>query len=104
MKTVTLITAAALVLTTLPSFAQELVPAHDAFSAASIRTRADVQAELHAALTSGWRPAQGEVIDMIQPPDRISTLTRADAHAELLGAVARGERQTFGEVSPGPTL
>jgi hypothetical protein len=55
-----LITAAAIALTTVTSFAQEATPAPEFDNFVSTRTRAEVRAELQAALASGWRPSQGE--------------------------------------------
>ncbi len=97
MKTITFFTAAALTLTTLPTFAQELYPEVEAFQASSTRSRADVKAELQAALDSGWRPPQGEYLDIGTPPGQTSMLTRADVRADLQAALDSGWRPAQGE-------
>jgi hypothetical protein len=97
-----LITAAAIALTTVTSFAQEATPAPEFDNFVSTRTRAEVRAELQAALASGWRPSQGEASYAPELQRTVSTRTRAEVRAELLAAIANGERLSYGEASPDP--
>lgn len=94
-----LITAAAIALTTLTSFAQEATPAPEFDNFVSTRTRAEVRAELQAALASGWRPSQGEASYAPELQHTVSTRARAEVRAELLAAIATGWRPSQGEVS-----
>ena len=96
----TLITAVALTLTSLASFAQEATPAPE-FNFVSMRTRAEVRAELQAALASGWRPA-GEASDAPEQRAYAKARTRDEVRGELRAAVARGERLSYGEAGPDP--
>jgi hypothetical protein len=95
-----LITAAAIALTAVTSFAQEATPAPEFDNFVSTRTRAEVRAELQAALASGWRPLQGEASYAPELQRTASTRTRAEVRAELLAAIANGERLWYGEASP----
>jgi hypothetical protein len=97
-----LITAAAIALTTLTSFAQEATPAPEFDNFVSTRTRAEVRTELQAALASGWRPSQGEASYAPELQRTVSTRTRAEVRAELMAAIANGERLSYGEASPDP--
>lgn len=92
----TFITAAAIALFALPGFAQEATVFDDTF--ASSKSRAEVRAEVMAALARGERLSYGEHNPQ---PYRASssTLTRADVHAEVLAALARGERLSYGEAN-----
>lgn len=98
----TFITAVALTLTTFASFAQEASPAPEFDNFVSTRTRADVRAELQAALASGWRPAQGEASDAPEQRSAASTRSRAEVNAELQAALASGWRPSQGEASNYP--
>jgi Domain of unknown function (DUF4148) len=98
----TFITAAALALATLTSFAQEATRAPEFDNFVSMRTRAEVRAELQAALAAGWRPSQGEASYAPEFGKTSSTRTRADARAEVAAAIARGERLSYGEAGPDP--
>lgn len=99
----TFITAAALTLATLSSFAQEATPAPEFDNFVSTRTRAEVRAELQAALASGWRPAQGEAGSAPEQRNLISTRSRSSVVAELQAALASGWRPSQGEASNAPT-
>lgn len=98
----TFITAVALTLATLTAFAQEATRAPEFDNFVSMRTRAEVRAELQAAIASGWRPSQGEASNAPEFERSFSTRTRADARGEVLAAIARGERLSYGEASPDP--
>lgn len=98
----TLITAVALTLTTLTSFAQEATPAPEIDNFVSTRTRAEVQAELRAAIADGWQSSQGEASRAPEMENFVSTLTRAEVRGELMAAIARGERLSYGEAGDGP--
>lgn len=95
-----LITASVLSLVTLTSFAQEATRAPEFDNFVSMRTRAEVRAELQAALAGGWRLSQGEASYAPEFEKIASTRTRADARAEVLAAIARGERLSYGEAGP----
>ncbi len=97
-----LITAAAIALTAVTSFAQEATPAPEFDNFVSTRTRAEVRAELQAALASGWRPSQGEASYAPELQRTVSTLTRAEVRAELQAALASGWRPSQGEASADP--
>jgi len=98
----TLITAIALTLTTLTSFAQEATPAPEFDNFVSTRTRAEVRAELMAAIASGRQLSQGEVTRAPEMERFVSTRTRAEVRAELAAAIANGERLSYGEASDYP--
>lgn len=97
-----LITAAALTLVALTSFAQEASPAPEFDKFVSMRTRAEVRAELQAALASGWRPSQGEASDAPELRNVTSTRSRAEVNSELQAALASGWRPSQGEASNTP--
>lgn len=96
------IAAAALTLATLSSFAQEATPAPEFDNFVSTRTRAEVRAELQAALAGGWRPAQGEASNTPEQRNVTSTLSRASVIAELQAALDSGWRPPQGEASSAP--
>lgn len=98
----TFITAAALALATLSSFAQEATPAPEIDNFVSTRTRAEVRAELQAALASGWRLSQGESSYAPEMDSFKSTRPRAEVIAELRAALASGWRPSHGEASGAP--
>lgn len=98
----TLITAIALTLTTLTSFAQEATPAPEFDNFVSTRTRAEVQAEVLAAIASGRHLSQGEASRAPEMERFVSTRTRAEVRAEVLTAIANGERLSYGEASEYP--
>jgi hypothetical protein len=98
----TIITALALTLTTFTSFAQEATPAPEIDNFVSMRTRAEVGAELQAALASGWRPVQGQASYAPEMQNTASTRSRADVRAELGAALASGWRPAQGEASNAP--
>lgn len=98
----TFITAVALALTTLTSFAQEASPTPEFDNFVSMRTRAEVRAELQAALASGWRPSQGEASYAPERQNVVSTRSRAEVKAELRTAYANGWRPAQGEASSAP--
>lgn len=98
----TFITAAALTLAAFTSFAQEATPAPEFDNFVSLRTRAEVRAELHAALASGWRLAQGEASYAPEQHNLTSTRSRAEVNAELQAALASGWRPSQGEASSAP--
>lgn len=100
----TFITATALTLATLSSFAQEATPAPEFDNFVSTRSRAEVRAELKAALASGWLPAHGEASDAPAMHNPASTRSRADVKAELQAAIAGGWQPLLGEASTEPGL
>lgn len=65
---------------------------------ASVVTRSQVRADLHAAIARGEHVAHGN-LEPKQSESTVSPLTRAEVRADLLGAVARGERGSFGDSS-----
>lgn len=93
----TIISALALVLTSLAASAHEVsVPSP---ASASMRTRAEVRAEVLAAVARGERLSFGEVGS---PPQTFATFprSRAEVRAELFDAMARGEHFTYGNANP----
>lgn len=93
------ITAIALALASLSSFATQStnpdrVPGQPV---ASTLTRAQVHADLLAAIARGEQPSSGNYSRNSGKSTTVSTLTRAEVRADLLAASARGERQYFGE-------
>lgn len=84
----TLIAAVSLTLATLTSVAQEATSAPEFDTFVSMRTRAEVIAELKAALASGWRPSQGEASYAPEQQRFASTRSRAEVNAELQAALA----------------
>lgn len=63
------------------------------------RTRAEVRAELQAALDSGWRPPSGEAQYQGALPVQ-SQRSRAQVQGEVLAALANGEQLPRGEAQP----
>ena len=95
----TFVTAVAAVLFSLTAFTQEATAFND--NIAGTKTRAEVNAELMAAIARGERPRTGARPDPVLPST--STLTRAEVRAELMAAIARGERPRTG-TRPDPVL
>jgi len=95
----TLITAVAAVLFSLTAFVQESNASDN--NVTGIKTRADVVADLMAAIARGERPRTGSRPDPVLP--NTSTLTRAEVTADLMAAIARGERPRTGS-RPDPVL
>ena len=96
------ITALALALTTIGSFAGEITLTPEIDNAVSTRTRAEVRAEVQTALASGWRSPQGELGYPAEHRATGPSRTRAEVRAEVLAAIARGERLSYGEASNYP--
>ena len=95
----TFVTAVAAVLFSLTAFTQEATAFND--NIAGTKTRAEVNAELMAAIARGERPRAGEARpDPVLPST--STLTRTEVRAELMAAIARGGRPRAGETSRDP--
>jgi hypothetical protein len=90
-----LLTALTLTLAALPSFAQEATVINDSFQ--PTRSRAEVRAEVVAALARGERLSYGEAHIPTGVTRPVSTLTRAQVQGEVLAALARGERLSYGE-------
>jgi hypothetical protein len=93
----TILTAAALAFASIGAFAQEATLFDDAFVAQ--KSRAEVRAEVHAALARGEQLNFGEArTTLLTLP--MSTRTRAEVMADLFGALARGEAIRHGEAPP----
>jgi hypothetical protein len=97
----TLLTTLALSITSLTSFAQEATVAHESFT--SMKTRAQVQAQVLAARDSGERILYGEA-----RPNQVlrgtSQLTREQVMAPVLAARDQGLRLSFGEAGRSPSV
>jgi hypothetical protein len=95
----TLFTTLALSITSLTSFAQEATVAHESFT--SMKTRAQVEAQVLAARDRGERILYGEA----RPNQMLrgtSLLTREQVTAPVLAARDRGLRLSFGEAGRSP--
>ena len=96
----TIITLAALALTTLTSFAQESTP-DAALSSMSNLTRAEVRGQLTAAVAHGMRTSTGEFSPESLPSSK-PALTRSQARMQLDEAIANGHFPSSGEASAEP--
>lgn len=94
----TLVTAVAAVLFSLTAFSQEST-FNDSTSLA--KTRAEVNAEVMAAIVRGERLVYGEA-GPTPTISRASSLTRAQVGAELMSAIGRGEGPRTGDARPDP--
>lgn len=86
----------------LPVAAQEIIEFDDHF--VSMRTRAEVQAEVASAAAEGQLEAAGEALWYPTTTSTSSTLTRAEVQAELARAAAAGELNMQGEITVVPPL
>lgn len=95
-----LLTTIAITLASLGASASEVTVFNDSYG--TPKSRAEVVAELQAALATGWRPSQGEASYAPEQAAFVSKRTRAEVHGEVLAAMARGERLSYGEASLDP--
>lgn len=96
----TFITTATLAVAASGAIAQEATPAPEFAHFVSLRTRAEVRAELQAAIVNGSFRSQGEATYAPEFERIGSARTRAEVRAEVRDAIARGERLSYGEGGP----
>lgn len=96
----TFITAIALTFASIATMAQEATPAPEIDNFVSTRSRAEVRAEVLAAMARGDRLSYGEVTRAPEFERFVSQRSRGEVHAEVLAAIANGERLSYGEAGP----
>lgn len=96
----TFITTATLAIACFGALAQEASPAPEFDHFVSTRTRAEVRAELAAAIANGSYRPQSEASYAPEFERLTSQRSRADVKAEVRQAIARGERLSYGEGGP----
>lgn len=95
-----IITTATLAIACFGALAQEASPAPEFDHFVSMRTRAEVRAELAAAIANGSHRPQSEASYAPEFEHLTTNRSRADVRAEVQRALARGERLSYGEGGP----